>query len=288
MWCRTVAMEPIVSPEIHDKITQLSNNRPISNDGKNIVAPLIEIFQDFLSSLDMKFKAFKDEMMKEARQKNEDIGRLMDEVAVKNKTIAKLEERIDAQDQYSRRESLVFSGDSLPVHKPGEDCAVEICKLVQNKLGDATAVMPSDISIAHRLGPKPTVGTDKRNIIARFCRRSLKYKILNKARSSKPSNFYVNESLTPTRQTITRVIRKAKSEFPSIVSGYNTVDGSIYVWVKPPNADAPGARNSRLMVNSMEKLEQFCQKSFQRPVSHFLPPNRAERRASGSNRADDY
>ena len=150
---------------------------------------------------------------------------------------------------------------------------------IQNKLGEKTVVMPTDISIAHRLGPKPVNGTDRRNIIARFCRRSLKYKVLNKARQAKPENFYISESLTPTRQTITRVVRKAKTEFPAIVSGYNTVDGSIYVWVKPPNPDAPNARNSRTLINTMEKLEEFCQRNFQLSVAHFLPSRNNEERA---------
>ena len=111
-----------------------------------------------------------------------------------------------------------------------------------NKLGAETSVAPTDVSIAHRLGPKPTGSVDRRSIIVRFCRRKLKYTILNKARTTKPAGLFVNESLTPTRQKITSAIRRAKREHPDVISGYETIDGNIYLYVKPPNPDAAGAK----------------------------------------------
>ena len=125
--------------------------------------------------------------------------------------------------------------------------------------------------MAHRLGPKPTSGIDRRSIIVKFVRRSLKDEILKTARKKKAQDLYINESLTPTRQSITHAIRNARREFPEKVSGYTTIDGSIYVWIKPPNPTAPGARDSRMEVSTLAKLDKFCQKNFSFPSERFMP-----------------
>ena len=130
--------------------------------------------------------------------------------------------------------------------------------------------MPAEISIAHRLGSKPTSGTDKRSIIARFCRRKSKYDVLNAARKNKPTDLYVAESLTPTKQKITQALHKAKKMFPAKISGYTTIDGTVYAWIAPPNPSAPGAQNSRVKVNNMDRLEKLFQDILNLPVAHFL------------------
>ena len=45
---------------IQSRITELRNCQPTTNDGKNILAPLIDLFQDFLTSIDMKFEAWQE------------------------------------------------------------------------------------------------------------------------------------------------------------------------------------------------------------------------------------
>ena len=57
----------------------------------------------------------------------------------------------------------------------------------------------------------------------------MKVDILNAARQVKPENFFVNECLTPTQKAIGYVLRKAKKEFPNIVSGSTTFDGKHFV-----------------------------------------------------------
>ena len=182
----------------------------------------------------------------------------------------------------------MFSGDCIPAHTQSEDCTNIIRKIVHDKLGTEISITPMDVSIAHRLGPKPNSTVDKRSIIVRFCRRKLKYEVLNKARRSKPTGLFVNESLTPTRQKITSAIRKAKKEYPGIISGYETIDGNIHMYVKPPNPAAAGAKNSRIAMNTLKKLDEFCRKSFKKPVTHFLESTKprvatAERRSQHGN-----
>ena len=59
--------------------------------------------------------------------------------------------------------------------------------------------------------------------------------LLNSAAETKnlifqlPRNFFVNKYLTPTQRAISLVLRKAKLEFPRIVSGSNTFDGEKFI-----------------------------------------------------------
>ena len=264
----------IIPADLQSKFEDICGKNPTSNDGKYILTPFIKLFQEFLSSIDDKFDDFKKVLAETTAQRNEfstQVSLLKTENSKQAEMIDKLEAQLDDQDQYVRRESLVFSGDSIPAWQPAENCVDIVSKIITEKLGQETSISPADVSVAHRLGPKPTNSSpDRRSIIVRFCRRNVKYQIINKARKSKPLGLYVNESLTPLRQKITGAIRKAKREFPNVISGYNTVDGNISLYVKPPNPDAPGARNTRMTVNTMKALDDFCRKSFSFPATHFL------------------
>ena len=246
------------------------------------MTPFLKLFGSILSqleaNLDKKFSNFQNEMMAVTKAKDDEIARLETQVKLQKSHIAQLEARCEDQSQYTRRESLVFSGQKIPAHATEEDCCKIICDLISTEIDPNTQLTPSDFSIAHRLGPKPTSGNDRRSIIARFCRRKLKYDVLNKAKRSKPQGLYVSESLTPMKQKIVRIIRNAKRSHPDIISGYSTSDGTIYLWVKPPNPNAAGARNSRMTIDTLEKIDKFCRDNFQVAASHFdrLPstPNR--------------
>ena len=82
-----------------------------------------------------------------------------------------------------------------------------------------------DISTAYRLDGK----NNKKSIVVKFCRRDIKNDLVTASRRSKPDQFFVNECLTPQRQTISYVLRRAKQEFPNIVSGSSSFDGKVYV-----------------------------------------------------------
>lgn len=265
----------MITDELVCKLNSLQSIRASSNDGKNIVTPLLEIFQEFLTSLTNQFDKFKDDMLAITKSKDDEIRELINETKAKDQTIITLRNQIDSQDQYVRRETLVFSGDSIPTSRKGEDCLDMICKLIPDKLGADITVTPNDISVAHRLGPKPKAPQeDRRSIIVRFCRRNLKYAVLNKSRKAKRKDFHANESLSPTRLKIVRSLKKCKIDHPNIISGYQTVDGSIYVWVKPPNPEAEGATCSRVKINTPEEFDEFCLRNFQSPASTFFPQRR--------------
>ena len=245
------------------------------------MAPFITLFKDFLIHLENKFEDFKEDLLTASKAKDEKIVGLEAQVSSMKKVIGDLERKMDNEDQYIRRESLIFSGDSIPeVSSDEEDPTDVVIQIVKDKIG--VDILPNDISVAHRLGPKPTSLPDKRKLVAKFVRRNLKYTVLSSARRTKPQNFYVNESLTPTRQLIIRAIGKAKHDHPDIVAGYTTNNGTIHVFVKPPNSEDPQARNSRVSITTMDGLETFCQRAFQRPAVFYIP----KPRTNASGRAD--
>ena len=150
----------------------------------------------------------------------------------------------------------------------GENSSQVLCDLIEEKL--KIKISKSDISTAHRIGQKPAnQQPDKRKIIAKLCRRDLKSDLLNACRQLKP-NIYINESLTPARSTILFILRKAKKMFPNKISGCNSRDGRIQVWVRPPNIDGNGTRNIRVFVNTRSALEEFCYKSLGVSLETFV------------------
>ena len=257
-----------------EEINQLKNFTPTTKDGRAL-SPLIELFNGFLKQLDAKFAAHREDMMKLSRERENKYIEMQNECVSLKKTVAAQNDKIDELEQYTRRESLVLSGDVLPVAANNEDTTFIACKLINDKIGDhQLQIQPEDIAISHRLGNKPNNGTDKRRIIARFVRRSLKFQVLKAARSKKPDNLFITESLTPTRQLITRALHKMRKDHPRIVTKYYTNNGSITAEVKGHNArDADPA--SRVTTSTMAALEDFSRKTFQQAAAAFLPKPRS-------------
>ena len=116
----------------------------------------------------------------------------------------------------------------------------------------------TDISAAHRLGPKPkSRGPDRRKIIVKLCRRERKYDLITACKQTKPPNLFINENWN----NILISLRCAKKKFPNIVAACSSHDGKVFAWIKPLNPDAPLARNSKLFINTQDQLQDFCRKS---------------------------
>ena len=240
--------------------------QPKSVDGKSLVPVIIKALQDMQNKFTEEIESVKRSFMEVCSEKDKKISDLSLEVDSLKRKAEKMEDQIDESDQYERRDTLIISGDSLPESSSDEDCTRIICQAVQEKLN--YIVSPTEISVAHRLGPKSSSQRpDKRKIIAKFCRRNTKKDLLAAARRVKPNNLYINESLTAQRQTICFALRKAKKDYPNKISGVSTVDGRVFVWVKPPNAQD---RAPRFQVNSFLALEDFCQRTLGVAKDRFL------------------
>ena len=243
----------------------LSGINPTTSDCKKLIPTLKSLFE----SMDMKFEEkldqFTQNFFDKLKQKDEQIAELRSEVSSLKTIVHKLEDQLDDNDAYERRDTLIFSGSSLPTANENENCAEIIRNLAQEKL---RIILPQDgISACHRLGTKSsTQRPDNRPIITKFCQRNVKTDVLMAARKLRSPQIFVNESLTPPRQTIFYVLRKAKKEFPGLISGCSTRDGRVYAWLKPPREDA---RPIRRPINNRKDLEDFCQRTLNKELSHF-------------------
>ena len=85
--------------------------------------------------------------------KNNCIDILKLEVKALNERMTKMENLIDDEDAYVRRESLIFSGTNVPPAANGEICANVAHHVLKDKM--KFEINPNDISVCHRLGPKP-------------------------------------------------------------------------------------------------------------------------------------
>ena len=203
------------------------------------------------------------------RENDKEIFNLKLELSSLKAKMAILEERHDDADAYERRDTLLISGDGVPHVAAGENCNALVCSMVKEKL--KINISPNDISTSHRTGPKPRSPQveDKRNIIVKLCRRDLKGELLSAFRKCKP-NFYINESLTPTRSAILYALRKAKRMSPGVVAGCNSENGRVYAYVKNRDAAGDVTRNKKLLINTRLKLEDFCNNVLKVPVSSLI------------------
>ena len=108
-----------------------------------------------------------------------------------------LENILEDQNAYERRDTIIFSGDAVPTSTTGENCVNVIQNLVRDKL--RLEVHVGEFNIAHRLGKKPTTqAPDKRSLIVKLCRREMKHEIMSACKSlsfnshSGSPSLYVN------------------------------------------------------------------------------------------------
>ena len=185
------------------------------------------------------------------------IAKLEQKIAFLERSVAAIDERCDDAEAYERRDTVIISGSKLPTATDQEKPAEVVCETLKNKIG--VIVQTTDISVAHRQGKKPASQTpDKRGIIVKLCRRETKHNLMATCKRVKPSNLYINDSLTPTRNTILYGLRQAKKRLPGKISGCGSVDGRVYVWLIPPNPDAAGTRSSKIFCNTKNKFETLC------------------------------
>lgn len=176
----------------------------------------------------------------------------------------KLEEKVSKE----RLNDIVIGGPNVPLGQLNEDTKSVVIGIFREKL--QLNIPPHDITVSHRIGKRNLDNTDKRSILVKLARNEIKNDILTACKTRKPERIYINENLSPARNTIMYVLRKAKKDFPNIVSGYNSMDGNVYAWINPPNMNASGARASRMQINDYNKLSHFCTEIINSSVSTYI------------------
>ena len=141
-------------------------------------------------------------------------------------SLAALDKRLDDQDMYERRDTLVLSGPALPPESENEDAVMSVVNTVSNEL--KINIQPCDIDVAHRLGRSKE--GHHRPIICKFVRRSTKSLIVHKCVTLKPQ-LYVNEHLTPARQQIYRKLLKLKKD-TQLITQLHTKNGKFFLRLK--------------------------------------------------------
>ena len=204
----------------------------LSEDGKLIVM-----------ILEQKMDAIVTKLTDEIGKRDERIDQLEQEVNRLKVNMRRMEDSLDEADAYERRDTLILSGKDIPPAVVGEVPSEVACDIVKHRL--KINIKSTDLSTAHRLGPKPkTQGPDRRNIIIKLCRRELKHDLITACKKYKPPNIFINESLTPTRNSIFFTLRQAKKKYPNKIAACSTHDGKVCAWIEPPNTEDPSARNT--------------------------------------------
>ena len=193
-------------------------------------------------------------------ERNSTIEKMEEElIMVKNKC-KKMENLIDDEDAYVRRESLIFSGPMVTNADANENCSSFIREKIKDKM--KIVLKPEDISVTHRLGPKQvSQGPDKRPITVRFTRRDTKREILFTKRDNTEtkSALYVSESLTPKRRTIHYALRQIKKKYPEKMTGFNTLEGRVFAYTKTPRSlDKSRKNDQKHVINTHDALQDFC------------------------------
>ena len=216
----------------------------LSEDGRLIVSIMMfmiksqqDRFNDDLAAKDKEISALRDKVMK-VENRLDDIQNKEDEAA-------------------ERKNCVIFSGPNTPTVTSSGSCVNVAHKLLRDAY--QINIPLTNIVSAQRLGKPSSSGPDKRNILVKFSSTDIKKDLFQSSKTNRPEGLYVRESLTPTRNSIFYVLRKAKREFPTLVKGCSSIDGRIYAWIPPPNPQARGAKDIRMPVNTFKKLDIFCQ-----------------------------
>ena len=196
-------------------------------------------------------------------EKDRIIKKLENDVSNLKDKIELIQNEIDDNAAYIRRETLIVSG-NIPAGTHNEDCKSIVVNMMQQQL--KLNLSPNDISVAHRVGFRKPQGPDRRSIVFKLCRRDMKYEILSACRQQRP-NFFVNESLTSTRNRVLYILRRAKKKYPSKIKSLRSFEGSVTVYLSPVNRptseNLPLSQLRRLTINTRKQLVGMLEKELQ-------------------------
>ena len=162
--------------------------------------------------------------------------------------VVMLEDRIENNDLYEWRDTLVVSGFCVSVHLSNErtlkwqPCSWKI-NLIW-KLAPPSSLNDIDWS------QKALANAQRSPIIMKLRRKNFKTDMLKSASISKPDSWKSLHQRTSYSYAEHHLLcsQKAKKYFPNIISDSKTLDGKNFVWIKAPNHETHGARNVRKQV----------------------------------------
>ena len=202
--------------------------------------------------------------------------------------IDSLEDKIDATDQYERRDCVILSG-AVPPVTPNENIREVTIDIIKAKYRNLN-ISPDDISICHRLQPKRATNGSERppNIYIKFVRRDTKRELIkaSKGQAREAQNkLFANESLTPKRTAILQTLLKIKRSNDDI-KGVTSEEGQVFAFTAAPQdsnnrtTDTSVRRKDRRhSINTKAELQKFCDTILRQQLEDLVdswPPARLE------------
>ena len=252
------------------KRKQINSDFDISSLGLPFdVSKLSEDGRLIVSIMMFSMKANNDKFYEELAAKDNQITSLNEKIRCLSEKMEMLEEKNDDSEALERKNFVVVSGPNLPAYQPDETPRIVVHKLLKDKYN--LNVPLTDLLSAQRLGNRLNPTSANKKILVKLASTDLKNDVFQASKTMRPEGLYMYENLTPTRNSILFVLRKAKREFSDIVSGCRSLDGKVFVWIRPPNPQAVGAKDTRISVNSFRKLDKFCLETLKKSTAEFVP-----------------
>ena len=150
------------------------------------VAESISLMNEKFEDINKKF----DNYEKERKEKEKEIKDLKEKVLILSNEKKDLEQIIDRQEQYSRRNCILIHGVK---EEQNEDTDNVVVKLIKDNLEEDVDLTELDRS--HRIGKKKSNGK-ARPIIVKFARYNVRRKVFYNKKKLKGKNISITESLT--------------------------------------------------------------------------------------------
>ena len=241
---------------------------PSSKDGKQIVPMFASFFQSWQHHLVEQFEKMQQEFEKLCIANSTKIQKLEDQVRTLEKKLEKVELQSDDQAAAELQDTVILGGNAVPPVSVNEKCDQVATDVIRTKL---RVTVPNNVIVAaYRLGKKDNEqASDNRKILVRFTNKQQKNDLISAAKTAKPEDLFVSESLTPLRQKIAYSLRQAKKKFPGIISGTYTQNGAPYVWVKPTGQSAGGS-STRHKIVTHAMLKRFFNDTLDTPLEEVV------------------
>ena len=184
--------------------------------------------------------------------------------------VVKLEQQIDKNSAHEQKNALPMAG-TIPPPSCITCRGLKVHCAGANSRKHAPSVSYWDISMAHRIAVKPKIqGEDKGNIMFKLCNRYVKQHIFKSCNVVKPDNFYINESLTPLRNTILYVMWQTKKKHPSVINmQLQFIRRQCGVWLHAASASAK-TKSRKIIINVKKELDLFLLQELNVKTTAFI------------------
>ena len=206
-----------MAPSQKEQIEKLSAE---NSELKNLVAKLTERVDKLEASLDT-LTSNQDETLTRLEGVEDNLCQVTSDQLELQQDHADLAVRLESQQMYSRKQTLLLTGQAVEPQTRGENIRHYVIHLLREHLG-ITDIQPHDICACHRL-------RNQKVILVRFVALDDAERVYRGRTKPKKRGLLVFESLTAERLTTVNVLRDLKKAGDASVFSYYTQGGSIFV-----------------------------------------------------------